>query len=275
MRFRAVGPNAVMMVVMALTEKREPPWDPGQKRQRREGPWDPSEPRQRRRPRWGEFREAYPRIVTAAALGVAILLAFDGWLLFKRLRYAQEIERLRAELSDADGKRADAIMAASENRTRFKIAVVRRDAGVDENLNLAVSLQDGVLYLQREGARLREMPVRVAPAQDVGRPPVKLAPPRGEFAVTRVVDGSFAWPVPEWVYEQRGLPVPSARDRAVRGALGPVALLLSGGAVIYSDPASGPLQDGSYVLPGSVRARVKDLKAIAESLQPGVSVYFY
>jgi hypothetical protein len=263
---------AVMMVVM---EKREPPWDPGQKRQRREGPWDPKEPRQRRRPRWGEFREAYPRIVTAAAVGLAILLALDGWLLFNRVRYGQQIERLRAELGDADRKRADAILAASENRTQFKIAVVRRDAGVDEDLNLAVSLDEGVLYLQREGARLREMPVRVPPAQDVGNPAVKLAPPRGEFAVTRIVDGSFAWPVPEWVYEQRGLPVPGPRDRAVRGALGPVALLLSGGAVIYSDPASGPLHDASYVLPGSIRAREKDLQAIAESLQPGVSVYFY
>ena len=61
----------------------------------------------------------------------------------------------------------------------------------------------------------------------------------------------------------------------MRGALGPVALLLAGGAVIYSDPAAGPLQDPGYVLPGSVRARSEDLQAIAESLQPGVSVYFY
>ena len=261
-----------MMVEM---ERRESAGDPGAKRQRREGPWDETRPRQRRRPRWGEFREAYPRIVTAAALGLALLLALDGWLLLKRVRYAREIGRLRAELSEADRTRADAILAASENRTRFKIAVVRRDAGVDEDLNLAVSLDEGVLYLQREGARLREMPVRVAPEQDVGHPAVRLAPPRGEFAVSRVVDGSFAWPVPEWVYEQRGLPVPGPRDRAVRGALGPVALLLSGGAVIYSDPDTGPLQDSGYVLPGSVRAREEDLRAIAESLQPGVSVYFY
>lgn len=256
-------------------EKREPPWEPGQKRQRREGPWDPNEPRQRRRPRWGEFRDAYPRIVTAAALGLALLLALDGWLVINRIRYGREIERLRAELGDADRKRADAILAASENRTQFKIAVVRRDAGVDKDLNLAVSLDDGMLYLQREGARLREMPVRVAPEQEVGRPAVRLAPPRGEFAVTRIVDGSFAWPVPEWVYEQRGLPVPGPGERAVRGALGPVALLLAGGAVIYSDPEAGPLHDPSYVLPGSIRAREKDLRAIAESLQPGVSAYFY
>jgi len=261
-----------MMVEM---ERREPLWDLGRRRQRREGPWDPSLPRQRRRPRWGEFREAYPRIVTAMALGVAALLALDGWLLYKRVRYARQIDRLRAELSDADRRRADAILAASENRMRFRIEVVRRDAGVDQDLNLAVSLKDGVLYLQREGARLREMRVRVGPEQEVGHPAVRLAPPRGEFAITRVVDGSFAWPVPDWVYEQRGLPVPRPPDRVVRGALGPMALLLSGGAVIYSDPAAGPLQDGSYVLPGSVRARVEDLRAIAESLQPGVSVYFY
>ena len=61
----------------------------------------------------------------------------------------------------------------------------------------------------------------------------------------------------------------------VAGALGPGAILLSGGAVIYAHPTGGPLSDSSYVLPGAIRARVQDLRAIAPNLTPGMSVYLY
>jgi hypothetical protein len=96
--------------------------------ERREAPWEPDKPRQRRRPRWGEFRGAYPRIVTAMALGLAGLLVVDSWLLYKRWRYSREIAQIREGLSDVERERADAIIAASADRTRLQIALVRRDA---------------------------------------------------------------------------------------------------------------------------------------------------
>jgi hypothetical protein len=45
--------------------------------------------------------------------------------------------------------------------------------------------------------------------------------------------------------------------------------------VIYSDPATGPLKDPAYVMPGAVRASTSDLKAMAEVLEVGMPVYFY
>jgi hypothetical protein len=94
----------------------------------------------------------------------------------------------------------------------------------------------------------------------------------GKRSVARVVDGSYRWTVPEWVYLSRGWPVP--KERNVGGALGSLAIFLDSGAVLYSRPAAGPLADASYVLPGGVRAE-QDLEAIRESLQPGMAVYFH
>jgi hypothetical protein len=119
------------------------------------------------------------------------------------------------------------------------------------------------------------MPVRLGPEATVGTPPdvVLLAPPLGKRSVARVVDGSYPWAVPEWVFVDRGWPVP--RDRRIPGALGPLAIFLDSGAVLYSRPAVGPLSDVSYVLPGSVRAEAPDFEAIREILQPGMAVYFH
>ena len=232
-------------------------------------------PRERRRTGWREFREAYPRVVTTMAFGAAVLLLLDGWVLYKRVQYTGQVERLRGEMTVTDRRRADALLAATANRAQLVIALVRHDARLDQDLNLAVSLGEGRLYLQRGGDRLREMRVRVGPQREIGAPPdtVRLAPPLGRFVVARVVDGSFRWEVPSWVYEQRGLHVPA--ERAVAGALGPVAVLLNGGQVIYGDPATGPLQDADYILPGSVRADATDLQAIVASVEPGMPVYFH
>jgi hypothetical protein len=152
---------------------------------------------------------------------------------------------------------------------------VRREALGDTELHLAVDTEGGVLYLERQGARLREMRVRLGPEAAVGTPPdvVVLAPPLGKRSVARVVDASYRWAVPEWVYVDRGLPVPA--DRRIPGALGLAAILLDSGAVLYSRPAVGPLSDASYVLPGSVRGEAPDLEAIRENVQPGMAVYFH
>ena len=61
----------------------------------------------------------------------------------------------------------------------------------------------------------------------------------------------------------------------VVGALGAGAIVLSGGAVIYARPSDGPLSDSTYVLPGAIRARTQDLRAIAPNLTPGMAVYLY
>ena len=243
--------------------------------ERRRRPQPAGEARERRRPRWGEFREAYPRIVTMSALGVAALLAVDAFLAYKRWQYGQEISRIRARMTEVERRRTDAIVESSANRMQLMVALARRDAVGESGLNLAVSADKGTMLLQREGAQLREMAVKIGPEATVGSPPneVRLAPPLGKRVVVRVVDASYPWEVPAWVWAQRGMAPPP--DRRVEGALGPVAILLDGGAVIYSRPSAGPLADEAYVLPGGVRAEAADLEAIRENLVPGMPAYFY
>jgi hypothetical protein len=226
-------------------------------------------------PRWRELREAYPRIVTGMFLGIAVLLLTDLVLAYKRVQYGWELARMRAAMTETERRRVDAIAASEENHLAIAVELARRQALGDTELHLAVDTANGLLYLERQGARLREMRVRLAPAATVGTPPdiVLLLPPLGKRSVARVVDGSYRWAVPEWLYIDRGWPVPG--DRRIPGALGPLAIFLDSGAVLYSRPAEGPLSDVSYVLPGSVRAEAPELEAIREDLQPGMAVYFH
>jgi hypothetical protein len=242
--------------------------------ERREAPWEHDKPRQRRRPRWGEFRGAYPRIVTAMALGLAGLIALDGWLLYKRWRYTHQIAEIRSGLSDAEKQRADALIASNANRTKLQVALVRRDAQLEDDLNLAVSLDKSKLYLQREGAQLREVPARIGPEKSIGggEGAVKVTAPRGKFTIAKIANASYRWRAPEWLLADRGQPG-GARD--LEGGLGPIAIILNGGTIIYSDPETGPLKDAQYVMPGAVRVGTKDLEAMAEVLEVGMPVYFY
>jgi hypothetical protein len=244
------------------------PWDPGRRR-------DPSRPRtDRRRLAWREFRRAYPGVIATMAMAVAIFLALDALLVSRYVRYRRETRELRASMTDVERKRTDEVLAQNENRLKVMIELFRRQANVDPELHLSVSLDSGVMYLQREGALLREMPITVGPERRVGTPPdtVHIAAPRGKRTVEQVLDEDDAWQVPAWVYTDRGL---APGEPTLKGALGPAAIRLDGGTVIYSMPTVGPLNDSSYVLPGAIRVRAADLKAIAPNLHPGVAVYFY
>lgn len=225
--------------------------------------------------RWSELWDAYPRIVAGMVLGIAVLLLLDLALAYKRVRYGLELARLRASMTEVERGRVDAIAASEEHRLAIAVELARREALGDRELHLAVDTEKGLLYLERQGARLRAMPVRLAPAATVGTLPdvVLLVPPLGKRSVALVVDGSYPWLVPEWVFGDRRWPVPG--NRRIPGALGPLAVFLDSGAVLYSRPAVGPLSDVDYVLPGSVRAEAPDLDAIRADLLPGMAVYFH
>lgn len=224
---------------------------------------------------WRELWEAYPRIVTGMVLAIAVLLLTDLAVAHKRVEFGLELARMRAAMTETERRRVDAIAASEGNRLAIAVELARRQALGDTALHLSVDTRHGLLCLERQGARLREVPVRLGREAIVGTPPdaVLLVPPLGKRSVARVVDGSYRWAVPDWVYVDRGLPVPG--DRQVAGALGPVALILDSGALLYSRPATGPLSDVSYVLPGSVRAETPELEAIRADLQPGMAVYFH
>jgi hypothetical protein len=251
----------------------EPPpidaWDAGRRR-------DAERPRtDRRRAGWREFRRSYPGIVATMAIAMAIFLLADGWLLLRYRRYRRETAQLRGSMSEVERTRTDALLAQNENRLKVMVELFKRQAKVDPTLHLTVSLDSAVMYLERDGALLREMPITVGPERRVGQPPdtVHIAAPRGKRTVVRLLAQDDAWEVPGWVYADRHLP--PAGDTRLKGALGPAAILLDGGTVIYSLPSVGPLNDSSYVLPGAIRVRAADLKAIAPNLRAGVAVYFY
>ena len=225
--------------------------------------------------RWRQFHVAYPRISAAMVLGIAVFFLIDLALVYKRVEYGRDLARLRATMTEAEGRRIDAIAVAEGNRLAMAVELARQEALGDVEMHLAVDTGKGTMFLERDGAQLREMPVRIGREATVGTPPdtVRRAPPRGKCSVTRVVDGSYRWEVPEWVYIHHGQPVPA--DRGLPGALGPLAIFLDSGSVIYSRPATGLLSDANYVLPGSVRTEAADFAAIKSSLQPGMAVYFY
>jgi len=206
---------------------------------------------------------------------LCVLIALDVWLVRKRERYIEEDARLRDGMSGLQRQQADAILSNEQNKVRMMIELVRRQAQIDKQLHLAVPVDSGVMYLEQDGALLREMPVQVGPERRVGTPPdtVYMVAPRGTRTVERILAGSDAWEIPAWVYTDRGIAVPT--DRALKGALGPAAIVLVGGTVIYSLPSVGPLNDSTYVLPGSIRTRSADIQAIAANLKAGMTVYFY
>lgn len=211
-------------------------------------------------------------VLLAAAVA---MVAIDGWLVYQRVRYSRETERLRAGMSDMERRKADMVMTNEQNRMRVTLELMRRQANLDKELHLSVAVDSGVMYLEREGALLREMPVEVGPEKRVGSPPdtIHIVAPRGARTVERVLGPNDRWEVPKWVFVDRGLPVPD--DRVLKGVLGAGAIVLSGGAVIYAPARDGPLGDSTYVIPGAIRARVQDLRAIAPNVSPGMSVYLY
>ena len=220
-------------------------------------------------------RRTYSVLSITAAVVLLALLAVDAWLFDRRTRYRAEIDRLRSSMTALERARTEQIVSQEQSKLRVALELLRRQARRERDLHLAVTLDSNTMYLEREGAVLREMPIQIGPERRVGTPPdtVRMATPRGARTIAQTLTDNDVWEVPAWVYADRGLPSPG--NRAMRAGLGPVAVIMDGGTVIYSLPQEGPLADSAYVLPGAVRARAEDLRAILPNLKPGQRVYFY
>src|SRR5687768_2048577 len=168
---------------------------------------------ERRREGWREFRHAYPGILATMSVALLVMLVASGLLLYKRITYQREIDRLRAGMTDVERKRADVLMESTENRFQVMVELIRRQALGDKELHLAVAVDSGIMRLQREGALLRDMKIMLGPEKVVGAAPdtVHMAVPRGTRTVEKIIDGNDGWEVPRWVYEERGLAVPEDR----------------------------------------------------------------
>ena len=197
----------------------------------------------RRRGGWKDFRRAYPGFVFVLGIGLLAMLAVDAWLFAKRVKYNHDVADLRSHMSDAEKQRTDAIVQAEENKLRIAIELVKRQAKFDKKLHLNVSVDSARMYLTREGALLREMPVQFGPERLVSAgdstPPAAI--PRGERTVAELSEGKIT---------------------------------LDGGTSILTSPGS-LANDSTPIPPGSLRIPLEDLKAIRPNLSAGMKVYFY
>jgi len=222
-----------------ITPQGEPGPDPGDRR-------DPSGDRQhdRRRGGWRDFRRAYPGFVFTLVIGLIAMLAIDAFLILKRQSYESEVERLRAGMTEQEKSTTDAIISAEENKLKIAIALARRQAKLEKALHLSVAVDSGKIYLEREGAVLREMAAAFGPdgMVSVGADSIPLVVPRGERSIIKV--------------DQNGI-------------------TLDGGTVIAASDAPSVAQTADSMPPGSVRISRTDLKAITPNLNTGMRVFFF
>jgi hypothetical protein len=205
---------------------------------------DRSEEGDRRRGTWRDFRRAYPGFVFVLGLGLIAMIAVDGWLLVKRVKYNQDVKQIRDHMSQAERERSDVIVQSEQNKLRIAIELAKRQAKFDKKLHLNVSVDSSRMYLTREGAVLREMPVQFGPertpSESSDAPPAAI--PRGERTVADLSE---------------------------------TKITLDGGAQILSSQSAQLANDSTAIPPGSLRITLVDMKAIKPNLNAGMKVYFY
>lgn len=196
----------------------------------------------RRRGGWRDFRQNYPGFVFTLLLALAIMLALDGFLLMKRRAYETEVARLQSNMSQQERDQTEAIVASEQNKTRIALELARRQAKIEKSLHLSVAVDSGKMYLEREGAVLREMAIAFGPEAKVGADSVPAVIPRGETSVTKLDDNGMT---------------------------------LDLGTVVSVTDTPAPAQDPTPIPPGTVRINKDDFKAIMPNLKLGMRVYFY
>jgi hypothetical protein len=211
--------------------------DPGDRR-------DPVKGRvgDRRRTGWRDFRQSYPGFVFTLIIALIAMISIDGFLLLKQRAYASEVTRLQSHMTDQEKAKSQAIVESEQNKTRIALELARRQAKIAKALHLSVAVDSGKIYLERDGAVLREMATTFGPETKVGPDSIPVVIPRGQMSVAKVTDD---------------------------------AITLDGGTVIAATDAASPGQDTSPVPPGSLRISKTDLTAIRPNLILGMPVYFY
>lgn len=214
-----------------------------------DGPGDRRDPagernHDRRRGGWTDFRRAYPGFVFTLLIALIAIVSLDAYLFLKRNSYEAEVARLRANMTSTERAKTDAIVESEQSKTRIALELARRQAKIEKTLHLSISVDSGKIYLEREGAVLREMPAAFGPEAKVsnGVDSIPVVVPRGERAVTKISDDGIT---------------------------------LEGGTVIKPTDATSLASDTSPIPPGGVRITRNDLQAIMPNLSPGMRVYFY
>lgn len=215
----------------------------------KEGPDDRRDPTlgregDRRRVGWSDFRRAYPGFVFTMIVAVLLFVSLDVYLMQKRRAYGAEVTRLRGAMTDAERQRTDAIVEAEHDKARIALELAKRQAKMEKSLHLAVAVDSGRIYLEREGAVLREMAAQFGPEKGTtpGSDSVPVVVPRGQQAIARVEENR---------------------------------IVLEGGTAIEAAATDVATADTRPIAPGEVRIGRIDMKAILPNLSRGMRVYFY
>lgn len=221
------------------------------------------------------LRSQFPRSFGTSVAALLLLLGANIFAASRIWGYSSEVRRLRDGMSEAARLRTDLALQSEANRARVAAELTRQKARADRELHLTVDVDSARMFLERDGVVLREMPAALASATEpsTGADSAFGAGSDGALIVLAVLGPNDKWEIPVGVFSDKSLPVPP--DRRISGALGRNAILLSQGRVIYAVPKLGPLADSTYLLPGSIRVRSEDLRAIAPNVAPGMTVYFY
>lgn len=214
-----------------------------------DGPGDRRDPagersHDRRRGGWSDFRRAYPGFVFTLLLAVAVIVALDVYLVVKRRAYESEVARLRASMTETERAKTDAIVTQEQNKARIALELAKRQAKIEKSLHLSVAVDSGKIYLERDGAVLREMAAMFGPEATVsnGTDSIPVVVPRGQRTVAKISEAG---------------------------------IVLEGGTVMAPSDANPLASDTNPIPPGGVRISRADLKAIMPNLSPGMRVYFY
>lgn len=207
---------------------------------------DPAKGREgdRRRGRWRDFRLAYPGFVFTLILALLAILTLDGFLVYKRRAYTEEVTRLRGAMTDAERAKTDAIVRAEHDKARIALELAKRQAKLEKTLHLSIALDSGRIYLEREGAILREMAALFGPETGTtpGSDSLPAVIPRGQQTVARLESNR---------------------------------IVLEGGNAIEAATTDVASADTTPIPPGNVRIGLTDMKAIQPNLTRGMRVYFY
>jgi hypothetical protein len=198
----------------------------------------------RRRHAWRDFRHAYPGFIFTLAVALFVMLAVDGWLVYRRIAYVSDISTLRGHMSGAERQRSDAIVSTTQDKIRIEVELAKRQSRFDVRLHLNVSVDSARMYLTRQGAILREMPVAFGPERNLvaGADSVPATVPKGERTIIEVGDGG---------------------------------IVLDGGSRIFAAAAETLDKDPTPIPAGSLRIGRADFDAIKPDLSAGMKIYFY
>ncbi len=161
------------------------------------------------------------------------------WLGYQRVAYTNEIVRLRAGMTEGEREKSDLVIQSERDQVRMALELARRQARWEPRLHLSISVDSGVMYLERDGARLRTMAVVVMPSMVPGSDSSIPTLPKGERTIDQVVRDSGS------------------------------VVTLNDGLRIYAG------SEDTAAAAGGIRISAGDMKAIMPNLVPGMLVYFY